>query len=87
MNKNLVKAIRFAVTVHQNVNETYDGAPYSLHLAMAAHYGDVFSHLLPVEKRDDILAGIWLHDTIEDCRLTYNDRPHSGNRSPNGFMP
>ena len=73
MNKNLVKAIRFAVTVHQNVNETYDGAPYSLHLAMAAHYGDVFSHLLPAEKRDDILAGIWLHDTIEDCRLTYND--------------
>lgn len=73
MNEKLVKAIKFAVTAHQNVNETYDGAPYSLHLAMAAHYGDVFSHLLPAEKRDSVLAAVWLHDTIEDCRLTYND--------------
>ena len=47
MDKTLVEAIRYAVYAHQDVNESYDGAPYSLHLAMAAHYGDVFSYLLP----------------------------------------
>lgn len=40
---------------------------------MAAHYADMFSYLLPEEKRDYVLSAVWLHDTIEDCRITYND--------------
>ena len=68
-----VQAIKFAVSAHHRVNQTYDGAPYSLHLTLAAHYGDVFSHLLPEDEKAPVLAAIWLHDTIEDCRLSYND--------------
>ena len=73
MDKTLVEAIRYAVCAHQDVNESYDGAPYSLHLAMAAHYADVFSYLLPPQERDETLAAVWLHDVIEDCRRSYND--------------
>ena len=73
MDKTLVEAIRYAVCAHQDVNESYDGAPYSLHLAMAAHYADVFSYLLPPQERDETLAAVWLHDVIEDCRRSYTD--------------
>ena len=58
MDKTLVEAIRYAVCAHQDVNESYDGAPYSLHLAMAAHYADVFSYLLPPQERDETLAAV-----------------------------
>lgn len=73
MNDIHIRAIRYAVSAHHEVNESYDGAPYSLHLAMAAHFGDRFSYLLPAEERADTLAAIWLHDVIEDCRRSYND--------------
>lgn len=73
MNDIHIRAIRYAVSVHQEVNETYDGVPYSLHLAMAAHFADRFSYLLPPEERADTLAAVWLHDIIEDCRRSYND--------------
>lgn len=73
MNDIHIRAIRYAVSVHQEVNETYDGAPYSLHLAMAAHFADRFSYLLPPEEHADTLAAVWLHDIIEDCRRSYND--------------
>ena len=69
----LPKAIKYAVTAHEQTLHRYDGAPYSVHLAMAAHYADMFSYLLPEEKRDYVLSAVWLHDTIEDCRITYND--------------
>lgn len=73
MNDTLIRAIRYAVAAHHDVNETYDGVPYSLHLAISAHYADVFSYLLPKSERDDVLAAVWLHDVIEDCRRSYND--------------
>ena len=48
----LPKAIKYAVTAHEQTLHRYDGAPYSVHLAMAAHYADMFSYLLPEEKRE-----------------------------------
>lgn len=69
----LPKAIKYAVTTHEQTLHRYDGAPYSVHLALAAHYADIFSYLLPEERRDAVLSAVWLHDTIEDCRITYND--------------
>jgi (p)ppGpp synthase/HD superfamily hydrolase len=32
-----------------------------------------FIEHIPQHRRDDVLNAVWLHDTIEDCRLTYND--------------
>ena len=54
----LPKAIKYAVTAHEQTLHRYDGAPYSVHLAMAAHYADMFSYLLPEEKRDYVLSAV-----------------------------
>lgn len=72
--------IRFAIEAHQSVNHLYDGAPYSLHLisvsqACERHLPD-YMHLQKetyLGMCDGLRAACWLHDTIEDCRLTYND--------------
>lgn len=32
-----------------------------------------FIYQIPEDCRNDVLNAVWLHDTIEDCRLTYND--------------
>src|SRR5574344_752894 len=69
----LTHAIKYAITAHSDTHHKYDDAPYSVHLALAAHYGDVFSYLLPEKDRENVLSALWLHDTIEDCRITYND--------------
>ena len=67
------KLIAFAIEAHQSTNHLYDGKPYSFHLAMAAHYAQTFIHLIPNEDRGVVMGAVWLHDVIEDCRLTYND--------------
>ncbi len=32
-----------------------------------------FIYLIPKEDRIKVISACWLHDTIEDCRVTYND--------------
>ena len=70
MNSNI---IAFAIDAHHKVNHLYDGKPYSLHLAMVAHYAVKYIDLVPQMYWDVVINAAWLHDTIEDCRLTYND--------------
>ena len=67
------KIIAYAIEAHAKVNQTYDGKPYSVHLMMAIVEGMKFIHILPEERREDVLHALLLHDTIEDCRLTRND--------------
>ena len=67
------KARKFASDAHAETNHTYDGHPYSFHLAMAAKFAEEFAYLLPEEMREEATATAWTHDTIEDARLTYND--------------
>ena len=67
------KIIAFAIDAHNKVNHTYDGYPYSVHLSMVAMYAMKYIDLIPESHRDNIISAAWLHDTIEDCRLTYND--------------
>lgn len=73
MNTILLRAIKFAIEAHHDSHHKYDRAPYSVHLAIAAHYADSYGSLLPPGERDNVLAAVWLHDTIEDCRITYRD--------------
>lgn len=70
-----VQIIRYAIEAHQQTNHLYNGAPYSLHLAMVVSYAYKFLDLIPdVDKnQQNVIYACWLHDTIEDCRLTYND--------------
>lgn len=74
MNKELYEIRKLASGFHFSTNHLYDGKPYTVHLEMvdteARYYME--DHIQP-DKKDQILAACWLHDTIEDCRLTYND--------------
>ena len=67
------KIMAFAIQAHASVNQEYDGKPYSVHLIMVYHQAMKFIDHIPQRLRDDVLNAVWLHDTIEDCRLTYND--------------
>ncbi len=67
------KARDYAIECHESTNHLYDGNPYSLHLRIGEKVVQRFIHLLPAEIRPHALSAWWLHDTIEDCRQTYND--------------
>lgn len=67
------KAMIFAIEAHASTNHTYDNKPYSIHLTMVANIARKYIDIIPAEFQDEVLSACWLHDTIEDCRLTYND--------------
>jgi (p)ppGpp synthase/HD superfamily hydrolase len=67
------KIIGFAIEAHDSVNQDYNGLPYSVHLSMVYGQAMKFIEHIPQHRRDDVLNAVWLHDVIEDCRLTYND--------------
>jgi len=66
-------AMNYAISCHEKTNHLYDGKPYRIHLQMAYDFGCKYAYLLPKEGVDLALAACWVHDTIEDCRQTYND--------------
>jgi (p)ppGpp synthase/HD superfamily hydrolase len=67
--------ISFAIEAHHKTNHFYDGKPYSVHLAMVVGFAQ--KHLdgayIHENSYETIINACWLHDTIEDCRMTYND--------------
>jgi (p)ppGpp synthase/HD superfamily hydrolase len=69
------KIIAFAIEAHDKTNHLYDGKPYSVHLSMVVMYAMKYfeERYYPEGSYETILHACWLHDTIEDCRLTYND--------------
>lgn len=69
----LTKSKEFAEFHHNDTNHKYDGQPYTYHLSMVVDVAQKFIHLIPANKRDIVLAACYCHDTIEDCRVTYND--------------
>jgi (p)ppGpp synthase/HD superfamily hydrolase len=74
MNELELKAKEYACNLHAERNLTYGGGqPYSVHLQMSRDFAMQFIYLIPEKWRDVVLASIWLHDTIEDCAITYNN--------------
>ncbi len=64
----------FAIEAHNSTNHLYDGKPYSIHLSMVHSIAiNYINDIIPDFLQDEVLSACWLHDTIEDCRLTYND--------------
>jgi (p)ppGpp synthase/HD superfamily hydrolase len=66
-------AKKYACEKHKYVNQSYDMYPYSYHLDMVYQIGLRFIHLIPEDEREEVLAGCWVHDMIEDTRETYNN--------------
>lgn len=61
---------------HEAVNQKYDHVlPYGFHLKMTASYVSRYGYLVANNPTDVLVlyAAAYLHDTIEDARLTYND--------------
>lgn len=65
-----------AFQIHDDVNQKYDHVlPYGFHLKMVASFVSRYGYL-DAESEADILVlygSAYLHDTIEDARMTYND--------------
>ena len=66
-------AKNFGINCHQSTNHFYDDFPYEFHLNMVVETAKKFIHLIPEQEREIVIAGCWVHDTIEDTRVTYND--------------
>lgn len=69
-----IKAV--AHEVHAAVNQHYDKVlPYSVHLDAVADIAMKYGWEICVDTADilPIIFGAYMHDSIEDARLTYND--------------
>lgn len=65
-----------AFEMHDRVNQLYGGfLPYGFHLKLTASYVSRYGHLVAETELDILIlyAAAYLHDTLEDTRLTYND--------------
>jgi (p)ppGpp synthase/HD superfamily hydrolase len=62
-----------AIRCHLGTCHEYDGMPYTIHLKHVTDFATKFKQLVPEKSWETVLAACWLHDTIEDCRQTYND--------------
>lgn len=70
----LIQAARdFAIKAHADTNHLYDGKPYQIHLERVVAFACSFGSILNEEDLITAVAGAWVHDTIEDTRVTYND--------------
>jgi (p)ppGpp synthase/HD superfamily hydrolase len=67
------KAKEYAIREHVSTNHKYDNHCYSKHLEDVFYVGLKFIHIMPLKEHENLLSALWLHDTIEDCRVTYND--------------
>jgi len=63
----------FAINCHTAINQMYHDKSYSFHLGMVVEIAERFIHLIPKKDREDVIAGCWVHDVIEDTGKTYND--------------
>jgi (p)ppGpp synthase/HD superfamily hydrolase len=68
----IIRARNFAVNAHRSTNHLYDGQPYENHLEMVVNNAAKFMELI-TSNYSEVIAACWLHDTVEDCRVTYND--------------
>ena len=64
---------KYAYHCHNSTNHQYDGHPYTFHLNMVDDVAVRFIHLIPENKHEIVRSACYCHDTMEDCRQTYND--------------
>lgn len=66
-------ARRYAMSNHQRVHQLYAGLPYHVHLLGVVDFVNKFAHLLTDDELTIAICAAWLHDTIEDTGITFND--------------
>jgi len=63
----------YAKKAHTDVNQKYHDQSYVYHLQMVVTIAHQYIDLIPEEDKDEVIAGCWVHDVIEDTGQTYND--------------
>jgi len=71
--KIVTTAMRLAANGHNDTNHKYGDASYTVHLSHVVDVCHRFLYLVPKELWAIVIAACWLHDTIEDARLSFND--------------
>ncbi len=67
-------AKEYAEKCHTETNHFYDGdKPYMFHLEMVVKTAKEFDGLIPEQDRPIVFAGCYVHDTVEDTRITINN--------------
>jgi (p)ppGpp synthase/HD superfamily hydrolase len=72
----VINAMQLAISAHEATNHKYgDKYPYTLHLAHVVDAAHRFGKECGLTEDDmaTAISACWLHDAIEDARLTYND--------------
>ena len=70
----LKDVIKFAINGHKEINHKFDTLPYKYHLLICEHIALMFIHLVDDIDRINVICGLWLHDTLEDCKqYSFND--------------
>jgi (p)ppGpp synthase/HD superfamily hydrolase len=72
-NISIEEEAKWCVEAHKSVNHMYGDLPYEYHLGLVFYFANKNINLVPDNIKRDCLVAAWAHDTIEDCRLTYND--------------
>lgn len=62
-----------AINWHNSVNQYYNDWLYSKHLFDVVSVGKKFIYYVGEDDKEKVIAGLWLHDAIEDARVTYSD--------------
>lgn len=58
---------------HERCGNLYSGYPYKLHLDAVVNVGRQYLDLIDEEDKFDVLCALSLHDSMEDCRMNWND--------------
>ena len=70
----IIKAREFAIARHNATGCEYDGKPYQVHLEQVVAWGQRFMDTVAGDfRKENLMCALWLHDVIEDCRVTYGD--------------
>ena len=75
VNQDLIRRARsYAQHLHTDTNQKYgEYLPYFFHVDLVGRIAWKYASYLPDEDRSEVIAAAYLHDVIEDCRVTYND--------------
>lgn len=71
--RKLYDADLYALMLHHSIRQTYDGKPYFYHVKDVATRVCKYKDLIDDKDLYVAYVSALLHDSIEDCNMTYND--------------